>query len=75
MENLKNLIGKKIVDGMVELSDSSITKDSIKTMAVNNGYGEVRIYKKNDFLSQDYNTKRLNILVTEAETIKDISAG
>jgi hypothetical protein len=35
----------------------------------------VRIYKKNDFISQDYNTKRLNILVTEAETIKDISAG
>ena len=75
MENLKNLIGKKIVDGVVELSDSSISKDSIKHMAVDNGYREVRIYKKNDFISQDYNTKRLNILVTEAETIKDISAG
>jgi hypothetical protein len=75
MENLKNLIGKKIVDGVVELSDSSISKDSIKNMAVDNGYREVRIYKKNDFISQDYNTKRLNILVTEAETIKDISAG
>lgn len=75
MEKFNNLIGKKIVEGVSELSDTSITKDSIKSLALNEGYKEVRIHKKNDFLSQDYNTKRLNILVTDSETIKNVSAG
>lgn len=75
MDKLKNLIGKKIVEGIVELSDSSISNEKIKSLASDNGFKEVRIFKITDFITTDYNTERLNIIVNDTHTIKEISKG
>ena len=54
MENLKNLIGKKIVDGVVELSDSSISKDSaISTISDTNGSDVDRYSENSNILSSN----------------------
>jgi hypothetical protein len=75
MDKFKNLIGKKIVQGVAELSDSSISDEKIKSLANDNGFKEVRIFKTTDFITTDYNTDRLNIIVNDTQTIKDISKG